>query len=233
MSIKNVLCFAPHPDDEILGCGGSIAKALSMGHRVYMCYLSFGENGSPKYSPKKLAIIRKKEAMAVCRFLGILLKDVFFLSIPDNQISHHDMGSVKKIMKLVRVLKPDLVYLPHEREQSHDHVETNKLIMRALDMAGSNNFFQLGGCSWWVGNVLAYEVWTPLERYQYTEDISNFIHKKKKALEMYKSQTLEDGNVSNFIGNNGVHLSAYRAAMTLGEYRESFQVLRCESIYDS
>ena len=54
MAINNILCFAPHPDDEVLGCGGSIAKALGNGHNVYLCYLSFGENASPKINSKKL-----------------------------------------------------------------------------------------------------------------------------------------------------------------------------------
>ncbi|MBT4849564.1 PIG-L family deacetylase [Candidatus Parcubacteria bacterium] len=232
MAINNILCFAPHPDDEVLGCGGSIAKALGNGHNVYLCYLSFGENASPKINSKKLGEVRKKEALAVAKFLGIPKDNMYFLAIPDNQINHLDLENVKKIIKLVRMLKPDLVYLPHEREQSSDHAETNRLVMRALDMAGSNNFFEYGKCTWWVKNVLAYEVWTPLGRYQYTEDISSFIDKKISALKIYKSQSLQAGNISDFVGDKAKYLSAYRAAMTLGDYREAFQVLRVASVFD-
>lgn len=231
MSVRNVLCFSPHPDDEILGCGGSLIKALSIGCEVHVCYLSLGEYGNPKFKPKQLAAIRKKEALTVSKFLGIPLKNIIFLGIADNQISRHDLKSIKEIIRLVRIIKPDLVYLPHELEQSFDHSEANGLIMRALDMAGSNNFFEFGKCAWWVKSVLAYEVWTPLERYQYTEDISDFIDKKIGALKIYKSQTSQSGNVSNFVGDNGKHLSAYRAAMTLGDHREAFQVLRMSDIY--
>lgn len=215
MSVKNILCFAPHPDDEILGCGGSIIKALSIGCQVYICYLSFGEYGSPKFTPTKLSAIRKKEALSVGEFLGVPQKNVSFLAIPDNQINHHDLQYVKKIIELVRVIKPDLVYLPHAQEQSSDHAEAHKLIMRSLDMAGSNNFFGFGKCAWWVNNVLAYEIWTPLGKYQYTEDISNFINEKIKVLKLYQSQTSQSGNVSDFVGNKASFLSGYRAAMDI------------------
>ncbi len=231
MSVKNILCFAPHPDDEILGCGGSIAKAIATGCRVHMCYLTSGENASPKLAPKQLSILRRKEALAVTKFLGIPSKQVYFLGISDNHISHLEFKRVGEIMKLVRTVKPDLVYLPHLSEQSSDHTEANQLIMRALDMAGSNNFFQFGKCAWWVKNVLAYEVWTPLERYQYSEDISDFIDIKINALKLYRSQTAQAGNISDFVGDKGRYLSAYRAAMTLNEYREAFQVLRMGDLY--
>lgn len=233
MLIKNILCFAPHPDDEILGCGGSLIKALKMNKKVHICYLSFGEYASSKFSPKALATIRKKEALAVCRFLGIPHQNVYFLGMPDNQINHHNLEDVKKVIKLIRQVKPDLVYLPHEGEQSPDHVETNKLVMRVLDMAGSNNFLQFGKKAWWVKHVLAYEVWTPLERYQYTEDISSVVDKKISALKLYKSQSLDSGNMSDFIGDKAKFLSGYRAAMTLGEYREAFQVLRTSDFYET
>ena len=232
MLIDNILCFAPHPDDELLGCGGSLIKALGMGRNVHICYLSFGEHGSPKLTPKKLAIIRKNEALDVCKSLGLPRKNVSFLGIADNQISRYDFNSFKKIIKLIRDIKPDLVYLPHALEQSLDHMEAHALIMRALDMAGSNNFSELGQNAWWVKNVLAYEVWTPLERYQYTEDISDFMDKKIEVLKLYKSQTKQSGNVSNFIGEKAKYLSAYRAAMTLGDYREAFQVLRMGDVYN-
>jgi len=100
-----------------------------------------------------------------------------------------------------------------------------------LDMAGSNNFFEFGRSAWWVKNVLAYEVWTPLEKYQYSEDISKFIDKKIEALKLYKSQTSQLGNISDFVGTKAKFLPGWRAAMTLGDYREVFQVLRCGSLF--
>lgn len=230
MSIKNILCFSPHPDDEILGCGGSLIKAIAMGCNVYICYLSMGENGSPIDSPRKLTRIRKREVISLINFLKIPEKNIYFLNIPDNEIDQHDLKNFKKIIKIVRTIKPDLVYLPHELEKSLDHSEANKLVVRALDMSGSNNFNECGKNTWWVENVLAYEVWTPLSSYQYSEDVSDFMEKKIKALNFYKSQSIISGNISDFIGEKARFLPGWRASMTLGSYRESFQVIRMGGI---
>jgi len=227
--MKKILFFAPHPDDEILGCGGSIIKATNKGYDVNMCYLTCGEQGSPKYSPAKLKLLRKKEAMSVCKFLKIKNNNIYFLHIPDNNISCHDFESYKKIMELIRKIKPELVYIPQVDENYHDHRQASLLIQRALDMAGSNNF-KAQGTAWWVENVLAYEISTPMKNYQYAEDISREINKKIKALELYNSQTSQKGNTSDFIGEKAKFLPGFRAAMTIGEYREVFQVIRVANI---
>ncbi|NQV88012.1 MAG: PIG-L family deacetylase [Parcubacteria group bacterium] len=232
MSIKNkIVCFSPHPDDELLGCGGSIIKAIEKGADVHICYMSYGETGSPKHNFEDLGKIRKNEALKVCNFIGIPTKNIHFLKIPDNQIEASDFGNFTHIMKIVREVKPNIVYLPHINEQSHDHEQAHKLVMR-LDMAASNNFFEFGKSAWWVETVLAYEVWTPMEKYQYSEDISKYLDKKIEALKMYESQTKEQGNVSDFISNKAKCLPGYRAAMTIGEYREMFQVLRMPTLYE-
>lgn len=221
---KNILCFAPHPDDEILGCGGSLIKAIKQGHRVSICYLTYGEQGGPKYLPNELAKVRKQESLSVCHFLGIKRKQIYFLEVADNNISSHDLPILKQIISLIRSVKPDLVYLPHEGENYHDHREASLLIQRALGMSGSANFPESGASVWWVENVLGYEVSTPMQRHQYSEDISDVIEDKVAALKLYTSQTKAGGNVSDFIGDKARYLSGYRAAMTIGEYREFFQV---------
>lgn len=228
--MKKILCFAPHPDDEILGCGGSLIKAIEKGYSVSICYLTYGEQGSPLYPLQKLKKIRKKESLAVCKFLSILAKNIYYLGIPDNKISCYDFESMKKIIVLLRKIKPDLVYIPSEMENYHDHQQANLLIQRALGMSGSNNFKKQGEEAWWVGDVLAYEIFTPIGRYQYTEDISDVINKKIEALKLYKSQTSKEGNMSDFVGEKAKYLSGYRAAMTIGKHREVFQVIRVSGI---
>jgi len=229
-NMANILVFAPHPDDEILGCGGSIIKHVKNKHKVFVCYLSNGEFGSPKYSPKKLFKIRKNEAIMVCEKIGIKKQNIFFLEIPDNQIMDTDTEKMKEIMSLVRKIKPGLVYLPHKNEKSFDHQQAHVLIIRALDMSGSNNFLKKDEKSWWVENVLAYEIWTPLTDYQYGEDISKVIDLKIKTLELYKSQKSIEGNTSDFIGDKASFLSGYRAATSIGEFREVFKVIRIGKI---
>ena len=227
--MKKILCFAPHPDDEILGCGGSLIKAINRGDDVFICYLTLGEQGSSKLSPSKLKNVRKKESLSVCKFLDIPSSNVYYLGIADNNIDCHDLKSMKKIIALIRKINPNLVYMPHRGENYHDHQQASLLIQRASDMSGSNNF-NLQGCAWWVDNILAYEVSTPMEIYQYAEDISDVIDKKIEALKLYSSQTMKEGNTSDFISEKSKFLSGYRASMTIGEYREVFQVIRASNI---
>jgi N-acetylglucosamine malate deacetylase 1 len=49
-----VLVAAPHPDDEVLGCGGSIARHVEAGRQVFVLHLSSGEHGSPAHAPARL-----------------------------------------------------------------------------------------------------------------------------------------------------------------------------------
>lgn len=226
---RQILCFAPHPDDEILGCGGSLIKAKKLGINVDICYLTYGENASPQFSSNQLKAIRKKEALSVCDALGLSNDNIVFLDIPDNQISEHDFDSMKKIIALIRRVKPDIIYLPHERESYYDHRQANLLIQRAIGMSGSNNFNVLGK-AWWVPNVLGYEISTPMEKYQYAEDISDYINKKISILKLYKSQTKNYGNASDFINEKSKYLSGYRAAMSIGEFREVFQIITTSNI---
>lgn len=224
---KKIICFAPHPDDEILGCGGSLLKAKKLGYEIILVYLSFGEYASPTCSPQNLAKIRKEETKKIVKFLDV--RNVYYLGIPDNQINALDFKSFCVLMKIIRKEKPSLAYIPHQREASSDHQQASLLIQRALGMAASANFNKYGK-PWWVGTVLGYEVWTPLEKYQYGEDISEFIEDKIKCLSLYSSQTSKNGNTSDFIGKKGKHLSGYRAAMSVGEFREVFEVITAENL---
>lgn len=228
--MKKVICFAPHPDDEIIGCGGSLLKAKAKGYEISIVYLTFGEYGSAIFKPNELKEIRKKETLDVCNYLQIDNKNVHYLDLGDNQINAGDINSMKKIIEIIRNFEPDIAYLPHENDQSYDHKQTNILVRRALGMAGSANFIEYGKNPWWTENVLGYEVWTPIQKYQYGEDISKYINKKIKMLSLYSSQTKQNGNTSDFIGKKAKYITGYRAAMSIGEHREVFEVINVSNI---
>lgn len=224
------MCISPHPDDEILGCGGSLLKAKEEKYDIYLCYLSYGEGSSPKLTQNKLKKIRKAESLEVCKELGLKDNSVFYLEIGDNKIDHNNFNNFKKLMSIIRNVRPDIVFIPDEKDSYNDHQEAALLAKRCLDMAGSNNFLKKNEQPWWVGNILVYEVSTPLSDYQYAVDISSFIDKKISLLSIYKSQTKNEGNVSDLIGDKAKYLSGYRAAFSVGEYREVFRVLRVNNI---
>lgn len=115
--MKKILVVAPHPDDEVLGCGGIIKKYSENGHLVYVLIVT---RGTPKmYSEEKIINVRK-EAKESHQILGV--KDTFFFDFhaPDLDItSRADIS--RSIAKLLNELQIDELYLPHRGDIHHDH----------------------------------------------------------------------------------------------------------------
>lgn len=132
----NILVFAPHPDDEVLGCGGTIARYVSEGNHVYVCIVTSGfppvyeqdyriakENGWPH--------VQYPDIMGAHKILGI--KETFFLQFPAVQLEtvpRYDIN--EKISSLVRKLSPEVVLIPHFGDMQKDHAITAEAVMVAV-----------------------------------------------------------------------------------------------------
>jgi N-acetylglucosamine malate deacetylase 1 len=216
---QKVFVFAPHPDDDILGCGGSIAKHIKNGHTVFIVYMTSGDAGSLKYSKEELTRIREQEATNAEHMLGVT--NLHFLRNSDGWLSH-DQKTVAQLIELIRKEQPDIVYVPHHADAHNDHIITHELVVEAITKAGWPCFQECKGDPWRVKTILCYEVWTPLQQVSYSEDISEFMELKLRALRQHVSQ------LNGHKYDNGVKgLNLYRGSMSkLGKYCESFQVLK-------
>jgi len=213
-----VMVFAPHPDDEILGCGGTLAAHAEAGDSVTVVYMTSGDAGS-RYIPKEqLGPIREREALKACSLLGIT--DLVFLRNPDSYLSH-DTDNLLSLTNLIRNKQPDYIYLPHQHDAHKDHIVTYELVVEARTRAAEPWFQEHPGEPWKVSLALAYEVWTPIQRFSRVVDITPYIDKKIAALTLHRSQLLElryDEAVRS--------LNRYRGIMTgKGEYCECFQII--------
>lgn len=217
--MERVMIFAPHPDDDIIACGGSIARHVQKGNRVSIVYLSSGEAGSLTYPPESLAKIREAEAQKAASKLGVT--DLIFLRNPDGYI-RFECEVLENIIRLIRNKKPNLVYLPHENESTRDHQQTFYLVMEACQRAAGPWFQNCGQETWSVNSILAYEVWTPLPIFTTTEDISDFISIKLAALREHQSQVSDIAYDEAVLG-----LNRYRGITSgTGKYVECFQLLK-------
>ncbi|MFD8560562.1 PIG-L deacetylase family protein [Streptosporangium canum] len=227
MDELDVLVIAPHPDDEVLGCGGSIINHLAAGRRTGVAYLTSGEHASPTISADEFGPLREDEARAATGVLGVPAGDVEFLRIGDGSISPADLAQMGAVMELLRRRRPRLLYLPHPREP-YDHRAAFELCWRAAGMAGSSNYPQHGGRPHWVETILGYEVWTPISHPEYGEDITPVLEQRTAALAQYGSQSAaaKGEGQADYIGRAARFLPGYRGAMSVGGYREAFQVLR-------
>lgn len=222
------MVVAPHPDDEVLGCGGVIANHRVAGRVVHLVYLTSGEHGSPHHCPDELGPLREREAAEAAGVLDVPKNELTFLRLPDGGLDPADREQVGQVMQLLRGIRPGLVYLPHPADVSFDHQAAFALCWRAAGMAGSRNYPEWGTGPHWVPTILGYEVWSPITEPQYTEDITPVLERKIQALSQYSSQTsaAKGERVADLVGAPAAHLSGFRGATTTGGHREAFQVLR-------
>jgi LmbE family N-acetylglucosaminyl deacetylase len=220
--IVKVLVFAPHPDDDIIGCGGSILNHIAGGADVAIVYLTSGDAGGVHRSRPTIGAERENEAREAAEFLGIT--DLTFLRRPDGYLSSHD-DVVGQLIEVVRRVRPQIAYLPHEHDGHPDHVATHRFVVRALAAAGGPCFPECESEPFLVETVLAYEVWTPIARPSYLEDTTVAHTKQLEALQRHRSQ-LELIPFEGFVEG----LNTYRGAL-LGHARkaEAFEVLRLPS----
>lgn len=220
----NILVVAPHPDDDVIGCGGSIAKHRSNGHNVHVVYMTSGDAGSIKISKKILGETREKEAVEALCVLGV--SGHTFLRLPDGYVSVDD-DILKRFIELIRETKPNVVYIPHAHDAHRDHKRTHKIVAEAVRRAGDEAFQECKGKPWSVGTVLCYEVWTPIQAVTYVEDVTKFMDKKLEAIRKHASQVAivpYDDLVQG--------LNRYRGGMTgRGTYCECFQILRADKVF--
>ncbi|MGS0765578.1 PIG-L deacetylase family protein [Syntrophomonas curvata] len=217
--MKQILVVAPHPDDDIIACGGSIAKHCQNGNQVAIMYITSGDAGGIRYGKDELAAIREAEARQAAALLGI--NNLFFLRMADGYIEINKENLIR-ITTLIRAIKPHMVYIPHDRDGCRDHKETHHLLREACKRAAEPFFPECGKEPWPVETILGYEVWTPIEEVSYAEDISDFIDRKLAAIQQHHSQ-LEYYRYDEAVKG----LNRYRGIMTgKGDYCEAFQLIK-------
>lgn len=205
---RRLLVIAPHPDDEVLGCGGTLARHADAGDRISVVFLTSGELGLKHLPASRARRLREREARAAGRILGV--GHITFLRGPDWGVGEAQPQLVKALRRLLRQQQPDLIYLPHPADGHPDHQAALALL----------------GAAWPSGRkrktrprLRAYEVWSPLAHYDHVEDISKVMRRKLRALRAHASQLAEFDYARAIVG-----LNQYRGALAARRpYVEVFQ----------
>jgi LmbE family N-acetylglucosaminyl deacetylase len=205
---SKVAVLAPHMDDEVIGCGGTIAKHVTAGSDVSVIFLTDGRyGGGANVAKDAIVSIRKAEARHAARILGV--RAVTFLDAEDTQL-RSDPHVAPRLREILERDRPDIVYLPFILEQHPDHRAANDVLLAAT--RDSALHFECRG----------YEVWTPLFPNCLVR-IDETLHLKQEALNCYQSQLAVTDYLHNAIG-----LNAFRA-MGLGSdggrFAEAFHAL--------
>lgn len=213
----NILVFAPHNDDEILGVGGTMAKYAAAGHNVYVCEVTCGPLDNPMVQQQK------QEALASHRLLG--LRETIFLDLP--VVGLKEMPTVPKnatFQAVVQRIRPDIAYIPFRGDMHIDHQEVADAAMVALRPVE---------CPW-TKAIYAYEtlsetgwnypspdmVFVPT----FWEDITLYLSAKKAAMALHKSQLRDAPNPRSLEAIDA--LAKYRGASVCCEAAEAFVLVR-------
>lgn len=221
MRSKKILIFAPHPDDEILGVGGTIVKNIKQGNDVYVCIVTKGQ--PPLFSNLELNQRNQDDAKRCHEFLGI--KRTFFFDYPAA-----DLESVKRfnlngrILDIIKEIQPDEVYIPHIGDMQKDH----QIVVDACMVALRPKYFPQ------VKRILAYETLSETEWNlpnvsnafipNLFVDITETLEIKKKALSFFSLQVnpWPDARSEGAIEA----LARYRGALMHWDAAEAFMLIR-------
>jgi LmbE family N-acetylglucosaminyl deacetylase len=204
---ESVVVVAPHPDDEAIGCGGMICLHRRRGDEVRVVFLTSGERGIKGVPVKKARLIREQEAREAAKVLRV--NEIDFLRLPDLGLSQVIGRAATELQKVLERGVPDLIYLPHPEDNHPDHEASLTVVRGSLDgLEGRKRRPELR----------VYEVWSPMARYGWVEDISPVMKHKMRAVRCYRSQ------LRAFRYDRAVRgLNQYRGALGAGSrYAEAF-----------
>lgn len=215
-----VLIIAPHPDDEVLGCGGLIAKYLTEGNEVYVGIVT--KEAEPLYTEEDDQA-NKQASRNAHRVLGVT--GTFFLDLPAamlESVPRYELNSA--IGKLIADIRPEEVYIPHRGDMHLDH----KMIVDACMVAVRPRF------DYSVKRIYAYETLSETEWDipnttnafipNVYVDITKYIDRKIAAMEEYKTQICDYPNPRSIQGIRA--LAMLRGTTISREYAEAFMLIR-------
>ena len=206
MSARRVLVISPHPDDEAIGCGGTLRWHVEQGDNVEVIFLTSGEHGIRGKDPVYTTRLREKEAEQAAKVLGYRVFEFWRELDGGLRVS---TALMERLRKKINHFKPHVLYVPHADEMHRDHRAAARLVRRVLRHLAN------------PPEVRFYEVWTPLQQIDHVQDISAQIKIKLAAMRAHKSQCA----IMRF-DDSALGLARYRGEMHSwpgGPYAEVFR----------
>lgn len=215
-----VLVIAPHPDDEVIGVGGTIAKRVNAGDDVYVCVVTKGV--TPLFQEKFIEKTRQECREADAK-LGV--KETIFLDFPAvmlETVPRYEFNG--KISEVINSIKPDEVYIPHRGDMQIDHQMVVDAAMVAVRPRGNNYpkrvyaYETLSETGWNIPNIVNEFIPTVYE------DITDTYDVKLEAMAIFESQ-LSVFPEARSIGAVEA-LAKYRGATVSVKAAEAFSLVR-------
>ena len=222
---KKILIIAAHPDDEVLGCGATIAKYTKNNNNAFVLLMSDGES-SRKLNKKELKNkinLRRKACEKSCKILGI--KKPEFENFPDNQLDKvHLLKLTRVIEKRIKKIKPDIIFTHHWGDLNVDHQKVSKAVITACRPQNRNSvktlfFFEIPSSSEWQISSKK-NLFNP----NWFSDVTDTIELKMEALKCYKSELRPSPHPRSLSGIKA--LAKWRGSTVSLKFAEAFELGR-------
>lgn len=224
---QSILILAAHPDDEVLGCGGTIAKLADQGATIHVAFLADGvfsrAGDQAKQQQEEELHIRRAAAQKACDILGV--KSVSFGEFPDNRMDTVALLDITKALEnLIAEYKPEVVFTHHAGDVNIDHRRMHEAAVTACRPQRGRP----------VKTLLCFEVpssteWqlpgsAPVFAPNWFVDISDTLDRKFAALDAYAAELRDWPHPRSRQGVE--HLVRWRGAIVGVEAAEAFMLGR-------
>jgi LmbE family N-acetylglucosaminyl deacetylase len=183
----NILVICAHSDDQVIGCGGAMAKYAAEGYGIYTIVLSFGENVKPHMRREVITKMRVKESQRADRMLGG--RGVTFLGVKELHFEEDfNKRNIHENLKSLILRHDPVKIFTHSTDDAHpDHRATLRIVLKAykeLNLSSELYTFEV----WHLFNI------KKRSKPRLVIDTSQYFKTKIEALRAFKSQI----NLSNF-----------------------------------
>lgn len=221
--MNKILIVAPHCDDEVLGCGGIIAKNVAKGNKVFVAIITNGHIGAPELFSKEGTEKVRSEALDAHTKLGVL--ETFFLDFPAPRLDSVPAYQISiALSKVIKSQMIDTMYIPHRGDIHKDHYISYQASLVAAR--------PINNCT--VRDIYAYETLSETEWAApfgddafiptVFEDISGYIESKIEAFKSFTTQIQTFPHPRSVDGI--INLSKYRGATVGFLNAEAFMLIR-------
>ena len=221
---KKILIVAAHPDDEVLGCFGTVARLIQEGYEAYTLILGEGKTSRDEQrvveDRKEDIELLNSEILSANSTIGI--KKIFIESFPDNRFDSVDLlDIIKVISKVKEEINPDIIFTHYENDLNIDHQITYQAVITATRPMENESVKEI-----YSFEILSSTEWNyPLSFVPDTFfDINDTIDLKLKAMNIYKSELCVYPHPRSL---EGIELNAKYQGMRVGKRAvEAFKSIR-------
>ncbi len=224
--MKNkILVIAAHPDDEIIGIGGTVAKHINSGDECFAIIL--GEGMTSRYDSRKQAEDKKvqelhKDVFEASKIVGY--NNTFLENLPDNRFDSVDLLDIIKIIEMyIDKIGPNIIYTHHYGDLNVDHRRTYEAVLTATRPL-QNQYVKEVYCFETVSSTEWNFEYTTEFKPNYFVDVTQTLDTKLKAMYCYKSEIRSFPHPRSI---ENLELNAKKWGSVVGmKYAEAFEVVR-------